>query len=527
MWLKEIRHFEFCFLFLFFPCEKEFLFHFFAPCQKLKPMQSNPFDFIIIGSGPSGLSFAAYVPNKRILILEKEQSIGGCHRVVRCGEEKLFSEHGPRIYSSSYLHFKELLKQMGTSYSELFVPYQDNLLKVGNKTILQVLSIRELWHLMLAFFSFSNSHDQMTVQEFMQEKKFSSRSMEFIDRLVRLTDGAGSDRYSLNEFLNIFNQQAFYSIDQPRVPNDIGLFQIWSDYLLSKTNVEIQTSFQIQSIMKEKALFQVQGTAMNKNPETYCFYAHNIVCAIPPISLVRLLKSTCKQKKLQNAFGSLESLKQFAEATKYLDYESVTFHWRKRILVLADPNVYGFPLESELGIAFIVLSNYMKEIETSKYKTIVSCIATNPSSKKNSISLKEMFQEFRKTFPNHQDEIPSPDQVIRYPLKEESFIKVPKWSFLAAKSPTIEGFYNLGTHNGNSEYVFTSMESAVSNSLALANQITNCSHRSSSSKNPFFLWTVKRTMIIIASCSLLFFLFFMGIFISLKVYLDAQNCQCQ
>ena len=43
------------------------------------------YDYIIVGAGPSGLAFAQIASrfNKRILIIEASNEIGGCHSVQR------------------------------------------------------------------------------------------------------------------------------------------------------------------------------------------------------------------------------------------------------------------------------------------------------------------------------------------------------------------------------------------------------------------------------------------------------------
>ena len=46
----------------------------------------NKYDLIIIGSGPSGLSLAnccSKIKNLKILIIDKESVIGGCHKVKK------------------------------------------------------------------------------------------------------------------------------------------------------------------------------------------------------------------------------------------------------------------------------------------------------------------------------------------------------------------------------------------------------------------------------------------------------------
>ena len=60
------------------------------------------YDYLIVGAGPCGLALAWYLSklNKKILIVEKENTIGGCHRVRRVNG--LFTEHGPRIYLDNY-----------------------------------------------------------------------------------------------------------------------------------------------------------------------------------------------------------------------------------------------------------------------------------------------------------------------------------------------------------------------------------------------------------------------------------------
>jgi hypothetical protein len=53
-----------------------------------------------------------------------------------------------------------------------------------------------------------------------------------------LTDGASSEKYSLNKFFQLINQQFLHTIYQPKVPNDNGMFKSWKQKLI-KNNVEI------------------------------------------------------------------------------------------------------------------------------------------------------------------------------------------------------------------------------------------------------------------------------------------------
>ena len=85
-------------------------------------MVSFKYDTIIIGSGVAGLAFANYSleanSNQNILIIEKDNIIGGCHKVNRkkYKDEYYFCEHGPRVYINNYVNFMMLLKSMNLNF---------------------------------------------------------------------------------------------------------------------------------------------------------------------------------------------------------------------------------------------------------------------------------------------------------------------------------------------------------------------------------------------------------------------------
>lgn len=70
------------------------------------------YDIVIIGAGPTGLAFAQCCKNLnlKILIIDREQTIGGCHRVRRefINNEYIFTEHSPRVYFNNFVNFTPL-----------------------------------------------------------------------------------------------------------------------------------------------------------------------------------------------------------------------------------------------------------------------------------------------------------------------------------------------------------------------------------------------------------------------------------
>ena len=93
------------------------------------------YDYIIIGGGPTGMTLAWLLEDesRKILLLEKENELGGCHRVHRVNG--YFSEHGPRIYTTAYVMFIELLKDLEIDFSEYFVEYKASISKIDKKSM--------------------------------------------------------------------------------------------------------------------------------------------------------------------------------------------------------------------------------------------------------------------------------------------------------------------------------------------------------------------------------------------------------
>ena len=81
------------------------------------------YDYVIIGGGPTGLTVAYYLNKmgKKCCLIDMNESLGGCHRVKRVNG--LFTEHGPRIYSDTYVNFMKMMKEWGYKFQDLYTEY--------------------------------------------------------------------------------------------------------------------------------------------------------------------------------------------------------------------------------------------------------------------------------------------------------------------------------------------------------------------------------------------------------------------
>ena len=450
-------------------------------------MNQNYYDLIIIGAGPSGLSLAHYMRNsyKKILIIESESSIGGAHRVERVlfQNEFLFTEHSPRIYVNNYISFIKILDEIDYNFYDNFTPYNYNLLNIVTETILPIFTFKEFLAFFLGFTKllFNSEHgSNYNLKKFVDDNSFSPESIDIIDRICRLSDGAGVDKITLNELFQIFNQSFFYKIYEPKIPNDIGLFKIWNDFLL-KSGIEIKTNSKIKNIILDNDNKNVKSIIISENNIDTEIFCNKLIIATPPKNIVEILDST-NNPFVKNCFGDFNILKLYASNTKYNTYISITFHWNRKLNL---DKVYGFPF-SEWGIIFIYMTDYMQFNETNS-KTVLST-SISITDRKSSFTNKtanestkdELINEVLRQLKLYIKNLENPTTSIVYPgiyydseLKQwnsyiSGFISTSNDGFLDFESKTINGIYNLGIHNGFQSTRYTVLESAVCSSIKLS-----------------------------------------------------------
>ena len=444
---------------------------------------NNIYDLVCIGGGPAGLALAQMcckVKGLKILIIDKEASLGGSHRTRRVYVpelgENMFTHHSPVVYGSTYVTFQKLLKEMKTDFYDLFTKYNFNIIEIGGSTLFSILSFNEISSFILPFLFLvfnDNYGNDIILHDFI--KNFSKDSIEMIDRTCLLTDGGDSSKFTLNEFLQLLNQQFLYSLYQPKLPNDIGLFQIWKDYL-TNNGVEILLNTNIEKVNIVDNVIESINISDSKK-----IYAKNVVFAIPPKNLYEIVK---KNNIKFNATSNEDmDLEKYAQDTAYYDYISFTFHWNKTLDL---KKVYGFPA-SDWGIAFIKLSDYMTFKEKNS-KTVLSLTLTRSEKVSKRIGktvhqctfneiVDETYLELKELYGDNFEyptvALLSPgvkyDNILKKWISYDSaFINSANYKSLNFQNKFINNMYNLGTQNGKSLYKFTSLESAVSNAVYLS-----------------------------------------------------------
>lgn len=243
---------------------------------------------------------------------------------------------------------------------------------------------------------------------------------------------------------------------QPKTETDIGLFKDWEHFLKKRC-----------TIIKDRIITDIypDKNEIRLNDKRSIKYS-KVIFAIPPKQLEQV-------NGAKECFGTLTT--DYIKKTNYNKYYSVTFFWKKKYDEFLK-NKHGFPI-NEWGIVFIVSSDYSKTLKK-KYPLVISTAITytlvkssvlnKTASECNSSELKtEILRQLNES-------LPKPDRSYLHvgAVKDTAFINTSGVQYTPVLSEKYNNIYTCGTHNGNSYYNFTSLESAVTNGIALSNELS-------------------------------------------------------
>ena len=446
------------------------------------------YDLIIVGAGPAGLTLAHTSSSiyRKILIIDKEKEIGGCHRVKR-NRDGMFTEHGPRIYLSKYYNFFNLMSEMGLEIEDVFVKYKYSFIDIANAKILPSYNLYEIMMFTMAYLMFVIDDDygkDISLYEYLRGHRFSRKVIDTFDRLCRLTDGGNVYSYSLNKILKLTDASLMMQIYQPKAPLDLVLFSSWKRFL-SNRGVDFMMGHYITDYEIENN--NVEIVILDNGEKIKC---GKIVFAVPPIALLNIIKF---ENELRNAFGNYYDFERWAEKTKYIDYISITYHYKNKLEL---SYINGLTFDTDWGILLINLTDYMENIENG-YLTVISvavsiCDVNSKViyKKANECSsdelIKEVYRQMKQSLFNDLTDdyndltddyvaIINPNNYYdtynnKWACKDNAYFNTYNEKYIPFES-SINNVYNLGTHNGKSYISYTTIESAVSNAIYLAGEL--------------------------------------------------------
>lgn len=427
------------------------------------------YDTIVVGAGPAGLTLATYLPG-RTLVLERDATIGGIHKVRR-DVEGYFAEHGPRAYVGTFVNTQRVLKDIGTSWDEVFAPAEFSPQYIDGKNWYRWLSLREIGVLVVNFLFLvvNPSHGKnVTMQEVCRAYGFSDASCRYLDSWCRFTDGAGADRYSLHKFLHIVSDHG-KGFNQPRQANDKLLFPRWQRFLEGR-GVQIKLATPVAKV--EHRCGRVTGVSVTMGKQTTVYSAPKVVLAIPPESAAVVLKASGLKEP---------GYKAFSKATRYEEYFCVTYHFPADAgRLVAHEGLRSTPW----GLVYIEMSKYM----TGEATTFIS-VAASKLRERSPLTGKTVHESTRpEAIAEILRQLPIADELKARLVKavpssclqrskdmwvntDKAYIYNPRYpQGWPADLSCCRGLHSVGCHNDLSWYKITSIEGAIGNALLFAGQ---------------------------------------------------------
>ena len=442
------------------------------------------YDLIIVGAGPAGLALAHASSSlyRRILIIDKETEIGGCHRVKR-DVNGLFTEHGPRIYLSIYYNFFNLMNEMGLQVEDVFVNYKYSFDDVAKEKLLPHYTFYELFMFALAYLMYVINDDygkDISLYEYLRGHGFSLKVIDIFDRMCRFTDGGNVYSYSLNKILKLTDSSPMLQIYQPKAPLDVVLFSTWKKFL-SNRGVDFMLGFHIVDYDIQNN--NVETITLSNSEKIRC---GKLVFAVPPVALANIIQY---ENGLRNAFGNYSDFERWVDKTKYIDYISITYHFKDK---LGLPLINGLTFDTDWGIVVINLSDYMETVDDADagYSTVLSTAVSicdknsrTTYKKANECSADELINEVHRQIkesifhdlPDDYKAIINPNNYYdtyknKWACRDNAYFNTYSEKYIPFYS-SINNVYNVGTHNGKSYISYTTIESAVSNAMYLAGEL--------------------------------------------------------
>jgi hypothetical protein len=198
-------------------------------------------------------------------------------------------------------------------------------------------------------------------------------------------------------------------------------------------------------------------------------------------------------------------LVKWEKKSRYLTYIPINFHWNSNVPL---KKVQGIT-ESDYGIVYVVMSNYMKFNENDS-KVVITCTikATDRKSIFNNKTAdecneKELIEETFRQLKLYQPDLPIPTHSI---LSPGIYKKNNKWETIdtayfytkagyKSNKSIYDNLFWIGSHNGNSNYSFTAMESAIENAISLLHDLEPLSKNDVKVYHPFKITDVIIIMI--------------------------------
>lgn len=331
--------------------------------------------YIIVGSGPTGLSLAYVLSlnNVDVEIIERDDKLGGSWNSEWI-DNKYFSENSPRVYSDTG-NSNKLMSHIGMTKDD-FQNIYGNLFETNYKLF---SFIAEYFHF-LDYFIFLYStikykfvDENITVQEWMTKSQLSHSARKGITILSILI----CDRPNKTNINDFFGSVSATLPKQMKEPNK------WHELIekhLESKNVTITKNTQVDGIHKQGSGFIIttQDTKYGYQDRKVC---HKVFLCTQSNGIYPILKNS--SHKIQNNWMPIEKMKAWSENTFYSGF-GFQLHFDK---IVKYKKEWCWSCKGDWTVIVLPVSNWLKKYSNDPdIKTVWSCCIVDMDTKSKRIN---------------------------------------------------------------------------------------------------------------------------------------------
>jgi len=328
------------------------------------------YDITIVGGGPSGIALAMMLEKtgKSILLIEREETLGGCWR-VEWQDDKYFTEHSPHILTNKYhkffklcslLNVKNTFKNAYKQASSLQSVYLGKNV-IGNLTLVDILKI--IYGLIISRFI----ENIQTIKEFSEQlSETGKKAFYMVSVAIASTPDKVMMQDLFDEMINVPPQ-----LQQLREP------ELWiqkaEKYFRSSPNIDLHLNGTVTHIERSEGNggYRLNGGSGTTTPS---WSTDECILALPPIALLNIIDKS--DDEVRNNWRPYD---EFVEWANNSNYASIGFQMHFTTDV-SFPDEWCWSCTREWNIISLPTSEYVETFSKDpSIKTVLSCTIIDQS----------------------------------------------------------------------------------------------------------------------------------------------------
>lgn len=335
--------------------------------------------YIIIGSGPTGLSLAYILAlnNKKVILIEQDKQLGGSWN-SQWIDNKYWSENSPRVFSFDG-NTKKLMKHIGLKKTD-FKNIYGNIFEINYKIMLFLFKYFKFLDYLIFLFAiikYNLVSDNITLMTWIKQSKLSKTAIKAITILsIIICDKP--ENTNINDF---FCSMRLSVPKQMIEPNKWHL--MIEEYLKTKQNVTILKNTKVIKLINSKKFNTIDSVYIkNILDNSYSqIKGDKIFLCTQSNNIYPILKLSSHNVK--NNWMSEEKMKLWSENTFYIGF-GFQLHFDKQIDF---KNEWCWSCQDDWTVIILPVSNWLKTFsKDSKVKTVWSCCIVDMDTKSKNIN---------------------------------------------------------------------------------------------------------------------------------------------